>query len=184
MLWTIKDFPSYGNLSSYSIKGYHACPICGENTCSKRLEHRRKICYMGHRRFLPQAHRFHKQNKTFTGEMEHVKALKPLSGAEVLDSLSGHEVVFSKGRRSSNIEGAWKKRSIFFDLPYWKDLLFRHNLDVMHIEKNVCESLIDTLLNIPGKTKDGENARLDMVAMGRLSARVIQISVAKSHFPR
>ena len=41
-----------------------------------------------------------------------------------------------------------------------------HNLDVMHVEKNVCESLISTLLNIPGKTKDGENARLDMVAMG------------------
>ncbi|KAL5549480.1 hypothetical protein UlMin_004711 [Ulmus minor] len=36
----------------------------------------------------------------------------------------------------------------------------------MHIKKNVCESLIGTLLNIPGKTKDGENARLDMVAMG------------------
>ncbi|KAL5568473.1 hypothetical protein UlMin_025048 [Ulmus minor] len=64
------------------------------------------------------------------------------------------------------MEGVWKKRSIFFDLPYWKDLLVRHNLDVMHIEKNVCESLIGTLLNIHGKTKDGENARLDMVAMG------------------
>ncbi|KAL5581536.1 hypothetical protein UlMin_013978 [Ulmus minor] len=46
------------------------------------------------------------------------------------------------------------------------DLLVRHNLDVMHIEKNVCESLIGTLLNIPGKTKDGENAKLDMVTMG------------------
>ena len=37
---------------------------------------------------------------------------------------------------------------------------------MIHIEKNVCESLIGTLLNIPGKTKDGENAKLDMVAMG------------------
>ena len=36
----------------------------------------------------------------------------------------------------------------------------------MHIEKNVCESLIGTLLNIPGKTKDGENSRLDIVTMG------------------
>ena len=45
-------------------------------------------------------------------------------------------------------------------------MLVRHNLDVMHVEKNVCESLIGTLLNIPGKTKDGENIRLDMVAMG------------------
>ncbi|XP_039115814.1 uncharacterized protein LOC120251341 [Dioscorea cayenensis subsp. rotundata] len=30
----------------------------------------------------------------------------------------------------------WKKRSIFFDLPYWQHNLLRHNLDVMHIEKN------------------------------------------------
>ena len=30
----------------------------------------------------------------------------------------------------------WIKRSIFWDLPYWKDNLLRHNLDVMHIEKN------------------------------------------------
>ena len=48
------------------------------------------------------------------------------------------------------------KKSIFFDLPYWKDLYVRHNLDVMHIEKNVCEILIGTLLNMPGKTKDGK----------------------------
>ena len=45
-------------------------------------------------------------------------------------------------------------------------MLVRHNLDVMHIEKNVCENLIGTLFNIPGKTKDGENAKLDIVEMG------------------
>ena len=32
--------------------------------------------------------------------------------------------------------------------------MLRHNLDVMHIEKNVCDSMIRTLLNIEGKTKD------------------------------
>ena len=42
----------------------------------------------------------------------------------------------------------------------------RYNLDVMHIEKNVCESIIGTLLNIPGKTKDGLNSRLDLMDMG------------------
>ncbi|GKA01764.1 hypothetical protein Tco_0674429 [Tanacetum coccineum] len=36
----------------------------------------------------------------------------------------------------------------------------------MHIEKNVCDSLIGLLLNISGKTKDGVNARKDMVLMG------------------
>ncbi|XP_021991893.1 uncharacterized protein LOC110888688 [Helianthus annuus] len=59
-----------------------------------------------------------------------------------------------------------KKKSIFWDLPYWKNLQVRHCLDVMHIEKNVCESLIGLLLNIPGKTKDGINVRKDMEEMG------------------
>ena len=32
----------------------------------------------------------------------------------------------------------------------------------MHIEKNVCENVIGTLLNIEGKTKDTYKARLDL----------------------
>jgi len=35
----------------------------------------------------------------------------------------------------------------------------------MHVEKNVCESLIGTFLNIKGKTKDGFNACLDLIEM-------------------
>nr|GEX22671.1 hypothetical protein [Tanacetum cinerariifolium] len=33
-------------------------------------------------------------------------------------------------------------------------------------EKNVAESLVGTLLNVPGKTKDGVNARLDLAKLG------------------
>ncbi|VVA37538.1 PREDICTED: transposon, partial [Prunus dulcis] len=60
----------------------------------------------------------------------------------------------------------WKKKSIFFDLEYWKSLPVRHALDVMHIEKNVCDSIIGTLSEIPGKNKDGIAARLDLLNMG------------------
>ena len=35
----------------------------------------------------------------------------------------------------------------------------------MHIEKNVCENVIGTLLNIEGKTKDTYKARLDLQDM-------------------
>ena len=35
----------------------------------------------------------------------------------------------------------------------------------MHIEKNVCDSIIGTLLNIKGKMKDGVNARKDMAKL-------------------
>jgi hypothetical protein len=56
----------------------------------------------------------------------------------------------------------WRKKSIFFELAYWSSLLIRHNLDVMHIEKNICECILGTLLELEGKCKDGEKARLDM----------------------
>ncbi|CAL2255934.1 unnamed protein product [Prunus armeniaca] len=60
----------------------------------------------------------------------------------------------------------WKKKSKFFDLEYWKYLHVRHVLDVMHIEKHVCNNIIGTLLEIPGKNKDGIAARLDLLNMG------------------
>lgn len=36
----------------------------------------------------------------------------------------------------------------------------------MHIEKNVCENIIGTILNIPGRSKDGLNARKDLDNLG------------------
>ncbi|GJS52405.1 uncharacterized protein Tco_0625767 [Tanacetum coccineum] len=56
----------------------------------------------------------------------------------------------------------WKKKSIFFELVYWDFLPIRHNLDVMHIEKNVCDNVLFTLLGIARKMKDHLNARLDL----------------------
>ena len=56
-----------------------------------------------------------------------------------------------------------EKKSIFFELPYWRHLLIRRNLDVMHIEKNICDNILGTLLDIHGKNKDSLNARLDLV---------------------
>ena len=36
----------------------------------------------------------------------------------------------------------------------------------MHIEKNVCDSVIGTLLNVLGKTKDGVKSRMDLLKLG------------------
>jgi hypothetical protein len=35
-----------------------------------------------------------------------------------------------------------------------------HTIDVMHVEKNMCEILVCTLLDIPSKAKDTLNARM------------------------
>ena len=42
----------------------------------------------------------------------------------------------------------------------------RHNLDVMHIEKNVMDNILGTVLNLKDWTKDNYKARLDLVDMG------------------
>ena len=34
----------------------------------------------------------------------------------------------------------------------------------MHVEKNVCESILGTLLKIKGRIKDGDGSWLDMLA--------------------
>jgi hypothetical protein len=44
-------------------------------------------------------------------------------------------------------------------------LELRHNLDVMHVEKNVCERFLGTLLMIE-KSKDTPKARQDLKKIG------------------
>ena len=36
---TINDFPAYGNLSGYNVKGHRACPICEDKTSYEQLKH-------------------------------------------------------------------------------------------------------------------------------------------------
>jgi hypothetical protein len=43
--------------------------------------------------------------------------------------------------------------------------MVRHAIDVIHVEKNVCEALIGTLLDISGKTKDTLKARMNLEEM-------------------
>ncbi|KAI5329311.1 hypothetical protein L3X38_028708 [Prunus dulcis] len=154
IMWTINDFPAYGNLSGCVVKGYKACPICGDDTPSHRLKNGHKICYIGHRKWLPNNHPYRRQRAAFNGKPEYGIPPEPLTGEEVLHMVENGDRV------------CWKKKSIFFDLEYWKYLPVRHALDVMHIEKNVCDSIIGTLLEIPGKNKDGIAARLDLLNMG------------------
>ncbi|GJZ40971.1 hypothetical protein Tco_0587857 [Tanacetum coccineum] len=68
---------------------------------------------------------------------------------------------------SSQVNGQndayWKKFNIWYrKLRYWRHNSVPHCIDFMHVEKNVSESLVGTLLHVPGKTKDGVNARLDL----------------------
>jgi len=53
----------------------------------------------------------------------------------------------------------------------------------MHVENNVCDSLIDTLLNINGKMKDGLIACLDFIEMN-IRGKLAPIQMGKrTYFP-
>jgi hypothetical protein len=92
-----------------------------------------------------------------------------LTGHEVYKMVKNVHVILGKQKRTAKNneeDDMWKKQSIFCELPYWKDLDVCHSIDVMHVEKNVCESLIGTLLNMNEKTRDHGYARDDLKKMG------------------
>ncbi|XP_066161406.1 uncharacterized protein [Oryza sativa Japonica Group] len=183
---TINDYPALGNLSGQTVKGKWACSECMEETRSKWLKHSHKTVYMGHRRFLPRYHPYRNMRKNFNGHRDTAGPPTELTGTEVHNLVMGITNEFGKKRKvgkrkekstskektEEHVEkqktkerSMWKKKSIFWRLPYWKDLEVRHCIDLMHVEKNVCESLMGLLLN-PGTTKDGLNARRDLEDMG------------------
>lgn len=107
----------------------------------------------------------------FDGTEEHRLEPKELFKDELLQQLmhvTGVQFGKESGtkRKGTDVELNWTKNGIFFKLPYWSTLKLRHNLDVMHIEKNICDSVLGTLMNIDGKTKDTYKARLDLCEMG------------------
>ncbi|XP_068339221.1 uncharacterized protein [Pyrus communis] len=167
VMWTVNDFPAYAMVSWWMTKGYLAYPICKENVTSSW--HARKVCYLGHRRWLSWDNEWRHNDKAFHSTKETQSRPREWSGDEILDQLNhlefGH---FGKGvnkpRPTTHLN--WTHKSMLFELPYWSKLKLRHNLDVMHIEKNVFDTLVGTVLDIEGKTKDTVQARLDLERMG------------------
>ncbi|BBN67928.1 hypothetical protein Prudu_227S000600 [Prunus dulcis] len=84
--------------------------------------------------FIPQFSK--RQRELLMGKPEYGIPPEPLTGEEVLHMVENGDRV------------CWKKKSIFFDLEYWKYLPVRHALDVMHIEKNVPEGYSSNIKNL------------------------------------
>ena len=127
--------------------------------------------YLGHRRFLPTNHALRKKGKHFKGEAEHQKKPVLRTGDDILDMVKDLQVIFGKGPGGQSVptdaEGRtpmWKKKSIFWELEYWKVLEVCSAIDVMHVTKNLCVNLLG-FLGVYGKTKDTPEAREDQQRM-------------------
>jgi hypothetical protein len=138
-----------------------------------------KTVYMRHRMWLPKNDPWRRRGDLFNGKDELEGPPPKRSGVEIDILLKDWKncpppgKIIKKRKRGEKknkaevepLMGVWKRRSVFWDLPYWKILGTPHCLDVMHITKNVCESLLGTLFNMPDRTKDGPKARNDLMAL-------------------
>ncbi|XP_071687645.1 uncharacterized protein [Rutidosis leptorrhynchoides] len=172
LLWTVSDFPAYAMLSGWSTHGRLACPYCMGDTNAFRLNEGGKLCWFDcHRILLPERHPFRRDKKGFKKGISQLSTTIPpeLTGDEILSQVSNFPTVYegepysAKNPKDSKFGKThnWVKKSIFWEFPYWHSLLIRHNLDVMHIEKNVFENLFNTVMDTP-KTKDNIKARKDI----------------------
>ncbi|GJU24243.1 putative transposase-associated domain-containing protein [Tanacetum coccineum] len=169
VLWTINDYPALGTLCG--------CPYSGFKGCVQ------KKAFNGQQEFLPAPIPMtgeqiynevqHIENKWGKGKRTNNKA------SENQEDMRGRGGKIQKQKRntteeegsSSQVNGQndayWKKFNIWYrKLRYWRHNSVPHCIDFMHVEKNVAESLVGTLLHVPGKTKDGVNARLDLAELG------------------
>ncbi|CAH9075256.1 unnamed protein product [Cuscuta epithymum] len=78
----------------------------------------------------------------------------------------------------------WTKRSIFWKLPYWKEFLIHHNLDVMHTEKNIFDNIFNTVMDFKGKIKDGLASRKDMTMLCDGPELSVDLEQTKNEIPK
>ncbi|GJS68642.1 hypothetical protein Tco_0683207 [Tanacetum coccineum] len=170
-LKTINDFPARSSLSGWSRPGYKACPTCNEDTPSVRVLS--KTTYVGHRRFLKKPHKW-RHSLEFNGQTDNRDPSKEFSRDVILAQLDrlpkrvkGKHLSYVgvKIKRNIHVELNWTKWSIFYELEYWSFVSLRHNLDIMHIGKNVLEAILNTFL-MNDKSKDTAKARQDLKILG------------------
>ncbi|WVZ76615.1 hypothetical protein U9M48_024578 [Paspalum notatum var. saurae] len=79
---------------------------------------------------------------------------------------------FEKEHNWTHISGIW-------DLPYAKALKLPHNIDVMHQERNVAESIISTCMDFSDKAKDNVKAQKDLAKICKRPTLELTASGAK-----
>lgn len=168
LMWTIHDWPAFGDISGWRTKGHYSCYTCNDEPYFQSLKG--KTAYTNHRCYLPHNHPERRKSKAYNGKHEKRKRSLELPGEKILEQLDKVTgVTYGKhprNKRRLRQAPNWTKVSILYELPYWKKRKLRHNIDVMHVEKNFSENTFGTMLGIDGKNKDTDKARMDLEDMG------------------
>jgi hypothetical protein len=119
-----------------------------------------------HRQFLPRDHAFQLDIKNFMkGVIVTDRPPAMMTGVEVRQQIDSLVVNPEDGFVGYGEQHMWTYKLGLTRLPYYDDYLLPHNIDVMHIEKNVAEALWATIMDILDKSKDNVKARVDLEAL-------------------
>ncbi|XP_028118539.1 uncharacterized protein LOC114316078 [Camellia sinensis] len=167
LLRTIHDWPAFSDMSGWRTKGHYSCYTCNDEPYFESL--RSNTTYNSHRCYLPDDHPERQKSRAYNGKHEKWKRSLVIPIEKIEEQL-GSVTGVTYGKHPSNMKRPrqnpnWTKVSILYELPYWKKKRLRHNIDVMHMEKNFSENVIRTMLGIDGKNKDTDKARMDLEDM-------------------
>jgi hypothetical protein len=166
-LWSIHDYLAYGKFAGLCVHGRLNCPICMDDTDAFRLQHGKKVPFFDcHQIFLSSNHSFRNDTRSFLkGKTIRKGPPKRTFRADiikVLDELKESENGVFEGYSENH---NWTHKSCLCELPYAKALRLPHNIDLMHQERNIVESIMSMCLDVTGSMKDNMNVRKDLAAL-------------------
>ena len=146
---TVHDLPGCAYVGGQVSHGHNGCVRCMDDPTFHQLKKAgsSKTVYIGHRRWLRNTDPWRKCGDLFNDKDE---PRGKRSGDEIYELLNGWEECPEPGKKRQTpkpLHGVWKTKSVFWDLPYWPIFSTPNCLDLMHITKNVYESLFSTVLN-------------------------------------
>jgi hypothetical protein len=75
----------------------------------------------------------------------------------------------------------WTHKCALWECPYIPVLILMHNIDVMHQERNMSESIISTCMSFPGKIKDNMKTRKDLAGLCNHPTLELKVTGGKPH---
>ncbi|KAH7859972.1 hypothetical protein Vadar_007692 [Vaccinium darrowii] len=168
LMWTIHDWPAFGDVSGWRTKGHYACYTCNNEPYYESL--RSKTAYLYHRCYLPENDPERRKKGAYNGMSETRKRSLELPMNKILEQLNRvPDISFGKypnNKKRPRFDPNWTKVSLLYDMPYWKKQKLRHYIDAMHVIKKFSEAICGTMLGLEGKNKDTDKAREDMEDRG------------------
>jgi hypothetical protein len=135
--------------------------------------------------FSAASHPFRLDRDTFKKDNVVLEGLsRHLSGPKITDMLdnlvlkkNGDEFV-GYGK-----EHNWTHKCALWELSYAKALILMHNIDIMHQERNVGESILSICMDFTDKTKDNQKLRKDLAQLCNRPSLELKSSGGKPRAP-